>query len=152
MKALSSDYEYVLIDVGAGLSRETLLPMAIADETIIVSTPRVASVRDAKKTTGLVERVDGSVAGVVFVKSGTGRAPEPDRIASFLEVDLLGHVPEDGAVPASQDAGKPVVTHAPDSEAARAYRDAVDTIVRRSNESTFGSPGESEQAAGRGRT
>lgn len=152
VKALSADYEYVMIDVGAGLSRETLLPMAVADETLIVSTPRVASVRDAKKTVGLVERVGGSVAGVVFVKAGTGSAPDPDRIASFLEVDLLGHVPEDSAVPASQDAGRPVVTRAPESPAGLAYRDAAETIVQRSSRGMFGGANETEGQTGRGRT
>lgn len=152
VKALGAEYEYVLIDVAAGLSRETLLPMAVADETLIVSTPRVAAVRDAKKTTGLVNRVGGTVAGVIFVKSGTGSAPNPDRIASFLEVDLLGHVPEDDAVPASQDAGRPVVTHAPESQAALAYRDAVETILQRSNRGMFDNVGESESPAEPGRT
>lgn len=129
VKALTSSYDYVLIDVGAGLSRETLLPSAVADETILVSTPRVASVRDAKKTIELAERVGGTVAGVVFVKSGTGSAPGPERIASFLDVPLLGHVPEDPAVPASQDAGKPVVVHAPDSRAANAYTEIVQKLI-----------------------
>lgn len=129
VKALKSSYDYVLIDVGAGLSRETLLPLAIADETVLVSTPRVASVRDAKKTIELSERVGGGVAGVVFVKSGTGSAPGPERIASFLEVPLLGHVPNDPAVPASQDAGKPVVVHAPDSPAANAYTEVVHKLI-----------------------
>lgn len=129
VSALESSYEFVVIDVGAGLSRETLLPLGIADETVLVSTPRVASVRDAEKTMGLVERVGGTVAGVVFVKSGTGTAPEPGRIASFLEIALLGHVPDDGAVPASQDAGRPVVTHAPNSPAARAYVEIAGTLL-----------------------
>lgn len=129
VKALSSTYDFVLTDAGAGLSRETLLPLAVSDETILVSTPRVASVRDAKKTIELTERVGGTVAGVVFVKSGTGKAPGPERIASFLEVDLLGHVPEDPAVPASQDVGKPVVVNAPNSPAAMAYVDIVRRIA-----------------------
>ena len=129
VKALASSYDYVLIDVGAGLSRETLLPLAVAEETILVSTPRVASVRDAKKTIELAERVGGDVAGVVFSKSGTGSAPPPERIASFLEVELLGHVPEDPAVPASQDAGQPVVLYAPDSPAANAYTAVVQRII-----------------------
>ena len=151
VKALSSEYQYVVIDVGAGLSRETLLPMGVADETILVSTPRVASVRDAKKTIGLAERVGGTIAGVLFVKSGTGSAPDPDKIASFLEVDLLGHVPEDGAVPASQDAGRPVVTHAPDSEAAVAYTQVVREILRTDRGAVAGAK-EPESSPGRGRT
>lgn len=129
VKALRSEYEFVLIDVGAGLSRETLLPLGITDRTILVSTPRVASVRDARKTIDLADRVGGSVAGVVFAKSGTGRAPDPDRIASFLELPLLGHVPEDPAVPAAQDVGRTVVTNEPDSPAATAYMEIVRDIA-----------------------
>lgn len=125
LKALSSSYEHVLVDVGAGLHRETLLPLAVAERTVLVSTPRVASVRDAQKTIELTERVGGSIAGVIFSKSGTGSAPDPDRIASFLDVNLLGHVPEDPAVPSSQDVGKPVVVHAPNSPPASAYIDVA---------------------------
>ena len=148
VKALASTYDVVLLDVGAGLSRETLLPLAVADETVLVSTPRVASVRDAQKTIELTERVGGSVAGVVFVKSGTGNAPDPNRIASFLGVDLLGHVPEDPAVPASQDVGQPVVVYAPDSPASVAYAEVVRRLVVRRAER---SPDASTAAADGGR-
>jgi len=150
VSALASSYELVVIDVGAGLSRETLLPLGVADETVLVSTPRVASVRDAEKTKGLVERVGGNVAGVVFAKSGTGTAPDPERIASFLEIDLLGHVPDDSAVPASQDAGKPVLTHAPNSPAARAYVDIAEHLLEGSDVSDR--PVTQEGQADRGRT
>lgn len=143
LKALGSTYDHVLIDVGAGLHRETLLPLAAADRTVLVSTPRVASVRDAQKTVELAGRVGGSIAGVVFVKSGTGAAPNPDRIASFLDVELLGHVPEDPAVPASQDAGRPVVVHAPDSPAATAYTD----VARRLSASSGGGEAAREATA-----
>lgn len=129
LKALTSSYEFVLIDVGAGLHRETLLPLAVAERTVLVSTPRVASVRDTEKTVELTERVGGSIAGVVFVKSGTGSAPDPERIASSLDVNLLGHVPEDPAVPASQDAGRPVVVHAPGSPAAKTFTDVARRVA-----------------------
>lgn len=119
--ALREDYGVVLLDTGAGVSQETLLPMGLADATLLVSTPRLASVRDARKTAALVERVGGSVAGIVFAKSGTGAAPEPERIARALDVDLLGHVPEDDSVPASQDAGVPLTVYDPSSPAARSY-------------------------------
>ena len=152
VKALESDYRFVVIDVGAGLSRETLLPLGVADETVLVSTPRVASVRDARKTIGLADRVGGTIAGVVFVKSGTGSAPPPARIADFLDVPLLGHVPEDGAVPASQDAGEPVVTHAPDGRAAAAYRDVVKSLLDRADVEASPGSGEAEHSPGRGRT
>jgi septum site-determining protein MinD len=114
-------HDVVILDTGAGLGPETLLPLTLADETILVSSPRVAAVRDTSKTRDLVRRVDGSVAGVVFVKSGSGWSPGVERIAEFLAVDLLGHIPEDAAVSRAQDSGKPVVVAHGDSDAARAY-------------------------------
>jgi septum site-determining protein MinD len=116
-----SRYDVVILDTGAGLGTETIFPLSLADETILVSSPRVASVRDTKKTRDLVRRVDGTVAGVVFVKSGSGRSPGVDRIAEFLAVDLLGHIPEDAAVADAQDIGRPVVVADSDSDAAQAY-------------------------------
>jgi septum site-determining protein MinD len=79
----------------------------------------------------LAERVETSVAGVVFTKSGTGKAPPPTELAAFLGTDLLGHVPEDHAVPDFQDAGVPVVTNEPDSRASRAYLEIAGRLDER---------------------
>lgn len=127
---LRSGYDVVVLDLGAGLSYESVIPMNIADEVLLVSSPRVASVRDTRKTKELAEVAECTVTGIVFVKSGTGKAPPPERIADFLDVDLLGHVPEDDHVPASQDAGRPVVAEAPNSPAAAAYDDVAKRLAR----------------------
>ncbi len=124
-------YDVVVLDTGAGVTVETVLPLALADETILVSSPRVASVRDTMKTRDLTRQVGGSVAGVVFVRSGTGRSPDVDHIADFLSVDLLGHVPEDSAVPNAQDVGLPVVVAESESRAAAAYRALGDCLRER---------------------
>ncbi|MEA5388553.1 P-loop NTPase [Haloarculaceae archaeon H-GB2-1] len=68
-------FDVVLLDTGAGLSNETIRPLQLADEVVLVATPRVASIRDTDKTQTLVERVDGSVAGLVLNMSGTGNSP-----------------------------------------------------------------------------
>lgn len=127
---LQSTHDLVLLDTGAGVSYETVLPLAIADATVLVSTPRVAAVRDASKTAELVERVAREVLGIVFTQSGTGRSPPVERIASFVGTDLLGHVGDDPAIPDSQDRRQPVVTAAPESEAAVAYRAIAGKIAR----------------------
>jgi septum site-determining protein MinD len=122
VRELRGDYDVVVLDTGGGLGTETILPLSLADETVLVSSPRVASVRDTKKTRDLVEHVGGTAAGVVFVRSGSGRSPGVDRIADFLSVELLGHVPEDSAVASAQDIGRPVVVADAESDAAAAYR------------------------------
>lgn len=131
IEALRARYDAVVIDTGAGVSRETVVPTGAADATILVSTPRVASVRDADKTTSVAERAGAPVGGIVLTKSGTGRSPPAERIAQFLDTDLLGHVPQDPAVPKSQDAGIPVVAHAPDSDASVAYREIAGELRQR---------------------
>lgn len=140
---LRTIYDVVILDTGAGLSRETLLPLAIADAVILVSSPRVASVRDTKKTMNLTERVGGQVSGVVFVRSGTGLAPDMEKIAAFLDTELLGHIPEDPTVPASQDAGKPVTVYAPNGHAAVSYREIAERIDPISATTTTTQPPES---------
>ncbi|MFC6862379.1 P-loop NTPase [Halomicroarcula sp. GCM10025817] len=129
VETLRWHYDIVLLDTPAGLSEETVRPMQVADEVILVSTPRVASVRNVQNTKQLAERVDCDVRGLVLTKSGTGASPGADRVAEFLEVELLGHVPEDEAVPHSQDRGRPVVSNAPNSGASIAYRKIAMELV-----------------------
>lgn len=128
LEAVEDRYDVVVFDTGAGVSHESLLPLGLADRVVVVSSPRVASVRDASKTAELAEQLGGEVAGVLFSKSGTGRSPPPEQIASYLELPLLGHVPEDPAVPDAQDSGRPVVTASPEAPAARAYREVANSL------------------------
>jgi septum site-determining protein MinD len=131
LETLRFAYDVVVLDTGAGVMPSAVLALALADETVLVSSPRVASVRDTKKTRDLTRQVGGSVAGVVFVRSGTGRSPGVDHIADFLSVDLLGHVPEDTAVADAQDTGRPVVVAERDSDAAAAYRALGERVAER---------------------
>ncbi|MFC7041562.1 MinD/ParA family ATP-binding protein [Halonotius sp. GCM10025705] len=129
IRSLRPAYDFVLLDTAAGVSPETIYPLRLADEVLIVSTPRVASIRDAKKTIELAHRVNGEVMGVVFVRAGTGRAPPPERLATFLETDLIGAVPEDETVAAAQDMSQPICLFDPDSPAATAYQEIADGLV-----------------------
>ncbi|AUX08188.1 septum site-determining protein MinD [Halalkaliarchaeum desulfuricum] len=150
LEAVEDRYDVVIFDTGAGVSHESLLPLGLADRTVIVSSPRVASVRDANKTAELAERLGGEVAGVLFSKSGTGRSPPPEQIASYLELPLLGHVPEDPAVPSAQDSGRPVVTVSPDSPAARAYREVAGTLFEEKADRAARTNGDSTTAHNQG--
>ena len=131
MDALKARYDAVLVDTAAGVSSETVVPMSGADASVLVSTPRVASIRDADKTITVADRADAPVGGVVLTKSGTGRSPPADRIASFLDTELLGHVPHDESIPKAQDAGQPAISYRPHSAAADAYREVAAALRKR---------------------
>lgn len=127
--SLRTTYDAVILDTGAGLQRETVLAFDAADRVVLVSTPRVAAVRDTKKTKELAERRGATVDDIVFNKSGTGAAPPVDRITEYLDLTLLGHVPEDRAVATAQDRGRPVVVDDPDARASQAYREIAGALV-----------------------
>ncbi|WP_253736250.1 MinD/ParA family ATP-binding protein [Halohasta salina] len=141
VRSLRPAYDWIILDTAAGVSPETIYPLRLADEVLIVSTPRVASIRDAKKTIELAERVNGTVGGVVFVRAGTGQAPPPERLSGFLGADLIGSVPDDPAVAEAQDMSQPVASYDPDSPAAEAYGRIADSLILSAPDSGDGGDG-----------
>lgn len=122
VETLRKTVHYVLLDVGAGVSHETVLPLGLADGVIVVTVPEPAAVRDAEKTIELTDRAGGSVEGLVVTRTRPAGDVDPERIAEELDIPLLGTIPEDRAVRESIYAGTPLVVHAPRCPAAAAYR------------------------------
>ena len=120
---LREKYDVVIVDTGGGLSHDTTVPLGVADDVILVSTPTAAALENTGKTSDLVERLDGAVLGVVFTRVGGGGQVDTSNADDELDVDVLGTIPEDQSVPESAAAGEPVVEHAPESPAAQSYRE-----------------------------
>ena len=136
VETLQWHHDIVLLDTPAGLSEATARPLKLADDVLLVSTPRVASVRNVSNTKELAERLDAPVRGLILTKSGTGASPGPDEISAWLDIELLGHVPEDDAVLHAQDSGTPVVQDAPNSDAAVAYQRISEQLIDTAKAST----------------
>jgi septum site-determining protein MinD len=113
---LRADYDLVVIDTGAGLSHDGLVPLGLADGILLATTPDDVAVRDTEKTAALAERVGGSVIGVVLTRA----TPDTDvqRIAADLEYPVVGVVPEDSGVATRP----PIVRSSDDAPAAAAFR------------------------------
>ncbi|RQG89110.1 MinD/ParA family protein [Natrarchaeobius halalkaliphilus] len=119
---LRATYDYVFLDVGAGISHETVLPLGLADAVVVVSTPEPAAVQDSKKTVELTDRAGGDLAGLIVTRTHPGSDISYEEVASRLEIPLLGTVPEDPTSRESVYAGTPLVVYDPDSDASAAYR------------------------------
>ncbi|MFB6268252.1 MAG: MinD/ParA family protein [Halodesulfurarchaeum sp.] len=119
LSALRLRYDIVVLDSGGGLSHDTALPLGLADEIIVVSTPEPAAIQNTRKTLDLAAKLDGTVAGLVLTRVGAGI--DPDEIAGDLDLSLLGAVPEDGTVREAAEAGEPLLAFDRDSPAARSY-------------------------------
>ncbi|WP_049921950.1 MinD/ParA family ATP-binding protein [Halopiger djelfimassiliensis] len=119
---LRSTYDYVFLDVGAGISHETVLPLGLADAVLLVSTPEPAAIQDSSKTIELTDRAGGEIAGLIVTRTHAGSDISYEEIADRLEIPLLGTVPEDSAARESVYAGTPLVVYEPEGPAAVAYR------------------------------
>jgi len=124
---LAEHCAYVVVDTGAGLSYEDLMPLGLADEVLLVTTPDPAAVGDTRKTLSLAEILGVPVRGVLVNKAAAGT--DAEAVAAEVGADLVGTIPEDPAVTDSTRAGDPLASHAPESEAAAAYTSIATAII-----------------------
>ena len=132
--AAFDDADYVFVDAGAGLSHDSSLPLAIADETLLVSTAERSALGDTEKTRRLAERLGGEVAGAAITRVDPDAGADPDGeglgdVADALDAAILGRIPEDDAVVRAATAKRPLPTFAPDAPATRAYRDLTRALT-----------------------
>ena len=162
--AAFEDASYVVVDTSAGLTHATASVLALADETLLVTTPDPRAVTAAEKTHTLTTRLGGHVAGTVIVRGDDetggdgetrgGREPVDSRTLDGLETPVLARVPEDPTVNEAVAAGESLVVFAPSAPASRAYRALADkltgpatTTERVRAENTTREPADSQSAA-----
>jgi len=119
---LREAYDVTVVDTGGGLSHDTTVPLGLADDVLLVSTPQVAALENTEKTLELAERVGGDVTGLILTRVG-GSSVDVDAAVERIDAPLLGTIPEDGTVADSEDAGEPLVVYAPENPAAQSYRE-----------------------------
>lgn len=112
--------EIVLVDTSAGLSHDSVEPLRVADEVLLVSAPERGALGDTAKTRDVAERFGTPIAGVVITRTTSGT--DLDAIADRLGVPIRGSIPDDPAVSAGVEAGEPLVVAAADAAATDAYR------------------------------
>jgi ATP-binding protein involved in chromosome partitioning len=135
------ELDYLVIDLppGTGDVQLTLTQMAPLAGAVIVTTPQVVSVLDARKGLLMFERVRVPVLGVI---ENMSYLPQPDgsRLAVFgsgggrkfaeeAEVPLLAEIPIDPEVTAAGDEGRPIYLRNPDSPASRAFRTLAGVVA-----------------------
>ncbi|MBS3761221.1 cell division ATPase MinD [Halodesulfurarchaeum sp.] len=129
LPSLRDRYDVVLLDGGGGLSHDMTVPLGLADDVIVVTTPSEASITNAIKTTDLVERLDTTLEGLIVTRIGGAGRATPEAVADRIELPVLGSVPEDGAVQMSADQGTPLVAIDRESPAAQSYREIAYSLI-----------------------
>jgi ATP-binding protein involved in chromosome partitioning len=139
------ELDYLVIDLppGTGDAALTLTQQAPLSGAVVVTTANDLSLIDARKGLRMFEKVNVPVLGIVENMSYFVPPDLPDRkyyifgegggrrIANELGLDFLVEIPIDPRVVEGGDAGKPIVTHAPESTAAQAFRELAGSVARK---------------------
>jgi len=130
LSSLLNKTDIIIIDSAAGLGKEALASMSVADELLIVTNPELPAVTDALKTIKIAKDNGIRVLGVVVnrIKGLKHEIPISD-IRSMLEVPIISMVPEDLAVPKSIAKKLPVVHHKPHSKSSVEFHKLASKIV-----------------------
>jgi len=122
--------EYLLIDAPAGISKDGVVPLAVADEVILVVNPELSSIVDALKTKILTEVVGGHVLGSIVNRVDQDKSDIiTKKMEKVLGVKVLGVIPEDPNVRRASSAKVPIVIKFPDSPASKAIRRIASDLV-----------------------
>jgi septum site-determining protein MinD len=135
---LAADTDVLLLDSAAALgSQSAVLPLVLADRTVVVLQPTIPALSDGLKVQEYARSYGTETAGTIFNRVRDEEAV--DRIAEqadrYFGGETLARVPESDAARAARRAGEPLLEHAPDSAAAAAYRRAADRLEIRDGES-----------------
>ncbi|HPH33876.1 MAG TPA: cell division ATPase MinD [Methanoregulaceae archaeon] len=118
LKDLTDSLDYLLIDAPAGISRDGVVPLAVADEVILVVNPELSAIVDAMKTKILAEVVGGQVRGAIINRA----TPESistvtQKMEKVLGTRVIGIIPEDQNIRKAASAKVPIVLKYPASDA-----------------------------------
>ena len=127
--------DYFLVDLppGTGDAQLSLVQATHVNGALIITTPQEMAVGDALRGAKMFERVNVPVLGIIENMSGfecphCGEVTEiflsggGARLASELDIPLLGKVPLQARLTGQADSGTPIVVAEPDSPAAQALR------------------------------
>ncbi len=141
LSSLDEMADVILLDTGAGLSRNVISFLCAAEEVVVLSTPEPTSLMDAYATIKVVSREAPEVRlGLVVNMARTdeeARATKDRMIKitkQYLKIDLdfLGSIPFDVVVPQAVRAQKPFTTTYPNAQASRAVEQIASHMGYRS--------------------
>jgi septum site-determining protein MinD len=122
--------DIIIVDSAAGLGKEAMTAIDVADDLIIVTNPELPAVADALKTIKIAQENGTNVLGVVVNRvKGLKHEMTMNEIRNMLEVPIISIVPEDMAVPKSISKKTPVVHHKPRSRSSVQFQKLASKIL-----------------------
>lgn len=128
----SLDYMIVDLPPGTGDAPLSLAQSVPLTGAVIVSQPQDVAVGDAVRSLGMFEQLHVPILGVIENMAGDlFGVGGGEKLAAERGVPFLGRIPLEVEVRKGGDYGRPIVSSAPNTEAARAFRQAARDIAAR---------------------
>lgn len=124
------DADYILIDSPAGITKDSVIPILVADKVLMVTNPDLTSLSDALKIKALCEMLKRPVDGVVLNRVTSDKTEiDSNKVSELLGLSILETIPDDGNVRQSAAFKSPVVVNAPESPSSIAFRKLATKIT-----------------------
>lgn len=144
LELINGKYDYVIFDMGAGISKDSLHFILSANEIIVVTTPEPTSVTDAYAMIKYIQLKDQEIPVSLLVNrvetssEGTKTFENLKLVTSqFLqkEIQLLGVIPNDPSVLKAVKAQIPFIIHSSNSKPSKAIQQLVMTYTGQKQDS-----------------
>ena len=139
VSSLSSRFDCLVVDVGAGIGAVQTAVAGATAHTLLVVNPEALSIANAYACLKVLSTEQG-LRHAYIVPNRITSAVQVDEIAGslgtlvdrFLDLDItvLPSIPLDPAVAAAAEVGVPLLVHSPDAPAARAIRNLSRALAR----------------------
>lgn len=134
LELINGKYDFIIFDMGAGISKDSLHFILSANEVIVVTTPEPTSVTDAYAMIKYIQLKDQEVPTSLLVNRTESMSEGKKTFENlklvtdqFLqkEITMLGIIPNDPIVLKAVKSQTPFVIYAPDSKPSKAIQDIV---------------------------
>ncbi|NPA86414.1 MAG: P-loop NTPase [Candidatus Diapherotrites archaeon] len=124
LRSIEDEFDFILVDVPAGIDSSARAAIGSTKEMLLVTTPNPAALADAMKARLTAEQLGvRPIGAVVNLRRNEKWEAKKRDIENFLELSVLGEIPEDPEVRRSWylKRPQPVVVRKEDSPAAKAF-------------------------------
>ncbi len=120
---LIGETEFALIDSAAGLGNEAKQAIEAGDELILITNPEIHALTDALKAYEFAKKTGVKPLGVILNRvNNRDWEMTKENVEEFLELPVIGMIPEDENVKRSISIKQPLVYAFPNSPASRAIK------------------------------
>jgi flagellar biosynthesis protein FlhG len=138
LEAVFERYDYIIFDMGAGMSFDSLKFVLSVDEMVVVTTPEPTSITDAYSAIKFISMHEQSIPISIIVNRAVSRKAAhmtfmrmQTAIEQFLSLkaSFAGWIPDDRRVSEAVNRQVPFTLLFPKSDAAKAMQDIVQNYV-----------------------